>query len=205
MMCSKHLCILHLLLALKSHGLQETTCTCLHIKFVCSTWVLPTVIPTCNCKMSDADTASVLQSDAIVGIRVTAQATVGNPKRHTPRRRASPRARTNNTERKHTNKAPCCASFILCQERKTARAKTGNNLRCRFSGSDSPKPRNKTAGSIEGFSLLLHIPCRQHQSGRSVGQSPRPQQGQLGHLSCGQRHSQQSRSHQLQTETFYLT
>ena len=39
----------------------------------------------------------VVQRDAIVGIGVTAQTTAGNPKRHTPRRRAGrPRARTNN-------------------------------------------------------------------------------------------------------------
>ena len=48
---------------------------------------------------------NVLQRDAIVGIGVTAQATAGNPKRHTPRRRAGPQARTNNTKQKHTNKA----------------------------------------------------------------------------------------------------
>ena len=47
-----------------------------------------------------------LQKDAIVGTGVTAQTAAGDPKRHTPGRRAGPRARTNNTERKHTKKAP---------------------------------------------------------------------------------------------------
>ena len=36
-----------------------------------------------------------LQRDEIMGKGVTAQATAGNPKRHTSRRQASPRARTN--------------------------------------------------------------------------------------------------------------
>ena len=47
----------------------------------------------------------MLQRDATAGIGVTAQTTAGNPKRHTPRQRAGPRARTNHTDRKHTNKA----------------------------------------------------------------------------------------------------
>ena len=37
----------------------------------------------------------MLQRDEIDGKRVTAQTRVGNPKRHTPRRKASPRVRTN--------------------------------------------------------------------------------------------------------------
>ena len=39
----------------------------------------------------------MLQRDAIGGTGATAQTTAENPKRHTPRRRAGPRARTNNT------------------------------------------------------------------------------------------------------------
>ena len=41
--------------------------------------------------------AVMLQRDTIGGTCVTAQTTAGHPKRHTPRRRAGPRARTNNT------------------------------------------------------------------------------------------------------------
>ena len=40
----------------------------------------------------------LLQGDAIGGTGITAQTTAGNPKRHTPRRRAGPRERTNNTK-----------------------------------------------------------------------------------------------------------
>ena len=42
---------------------------------------------------------SVLQKEAMVGIVVAAKTIAGNPKKHTPRRRAGPRARTNNTRR----------------------------------------------------------------------------------------------------------
>ena len=60
----------------------------------------------CACNLVDLNVShrtpchrgsAVLQRDAMVGIGVTAQTTAGNLKRHTPRRRAGARARTNNT------------------------------------------------------------------------------------------------------------
>ena len=46
----------------------------------------------------------VLQRDPMVGTGVAARTTMGKPKRHASRRRAGPRARTNNTERMYTSK-----------------------------------------------------------------------------------------------------
>ena len=50
----------------------------------------------------------VLQRDAIVGVSVTAQATAGNPKRHTPRRRAGPTS----VDQQHRKEDACTAAWL---------------------------------------------------------------------------------------------
>ena len=64
----------------------------------------------------------MLQRNAMVGIGA-AQTIAGNPKRYTPRRKAGPRARTNNTKRKHTSKA---RSSRIQQEAPNSHRSSGN-------------------------------------------------------------------------------
>ena len=59
----------------------------------------------------------------MVGIGIAAQTTAENSKRHTPRRRASPQAWTNITERKHNSKAQSS------RERQEAPNNSKRNLR----------------------------------------------------------------------------
>ena len=58
-----------------------------------------------NSCMQATRVQNMLQRDAMVAIGVAAQKIAGKPKRHPPRRRADPRARTNNTEQEHTSNA----------------------------------------------------------------------------------------------------
>ena len=73
------------------------------------------------------------QRDAIGGISVKAQRTAGNPKRHTPRRRAGPRARTNTRTGAHEQgpKQPATT-------RNTQRARGGGNKQSNTHGAQQP-------------------------------------------------------------------
>ena len=70
-----------------------------------------------------------LQRDEIVGKGVTAQTTAGNPKRHTPRRKASPRARTNGARtgaHKQGPKQPATRRNTECALRRREQSNTHN-------------------------------------------------------------------------------
>ena len=83
-----------------------------------------------------------------------AQTTTGNPKRHTPRGRGGPRARTNNTERKHTSKAK---SSRRRQEAPNTHRSGGNNAAMQRLVTNSPQ-------YTQTKSMRLHPDTRERNS-----------------------------------------
>ena len=120
-----------LLLTLPPHLLVTHRCSCSQLtkKLTSACNLLQVaVLGTCCCVgMSGPD--CVLQRDEIVGKGVAAQTTAGNPERHTPRRKASPRARTNDARtgaHKQGPKQPATTRNTECALRRREQSNTLN-------------------------------------------------------------------------------
>ena len=86
------------------------------------------------------------------GKGVTAQTTAGNPKRHTPRRKASPRARTTNARtraHKQGPKQPATTrnTKYALRRREQSTHTTSNSPKCNQSKSMRPLPVTRDRGS----------------------------------------------------------
>ena len=106
----------------------------------------------------------------MVGIGVATRTSAGNPKRHTPRRGAAPRARTNNTEREHTSKAQ---SSRQLHEAPNAHRSGGN--KATHSTQQPEAQRNKLHETAPCHERKQHAGHRAHSHHAGAGQTPAPE------------------------------